>query len=181
MNFDLRLGLDFVKQPPFWQKLSWLSALLCGFGLATWLYSAHLYQQQLALNADLNQRLTQQQTLLKPVAKPAVKKVTAAPISDAERKMIQTTLNDLNAPWHSLLVALEQLDMKEIALLGLEPDRQKHELILEGQGKNMTAVLHYVELLEGLPMLHQVHLKRHELDDVDANHPVNFTILAQWS
>jgi hypothetical protein len=45
----------------------------------------------------------------------------------------------------------------------------------------MKEALYYVEALEKLPMLSQVYLQKHTIDQLDPFKPVAFTIVASWS
>jgi hypothetical protein len=66
-------------------------------------------------------------------------------------------------------------------LLSLEPNKKKQQLVISGQAKNILAALSYIEALENLPMLSQVFLQKHTVDQLDPFKPVAFTIVAKWS
>ena len=49
-----------------------------------------------------------------------------------------------------------------------------------GQAKNLETVFLYVKQLDDQPMLSQVYLQKHSIEEADVSKPVNFTILAKW-
>jgi Tfp pilus assembly protein PilN len=170
-----QLSLDYVaNHQSLRSRLTGLGVMVFLIGVALTLYLFQQYQMKLA-------EYTQENTALQQVQLSKRADVKSAPaVSDADLKQVQAIIKDLNIPWDDLLSGLEQLEPQDIALLNLEPSVKEQRLILEGQAKNMQAVLNYIKALESLTMLSHVYLQNHSLDDVAPSSPVNFTIVAHW-
>ncbi|MDO8962353.1 MAG: hypothetical protein Q7V02_09635 [Methylophilus sp.] len=172
-----KLDINFVAANPFsYQQLTtigliWivLSVLLTAYGV-----------QQLQVS---QQRLNTVETKLKAVApKRNTSKVkpVLVQVSDAELKHASEILLQLSIPWNPLFQALEQNDLKNIALLSIEPNRKKQQIMLTGEAKNLEVTLDYVKQLAQMDLFSQAYLLKHSIDQDDPNKPVSFTILAQW-
>ena len=125
-----------------------------------------------ALELKLNQ-LNQQQKKI-PVTPVAIS------IPPEKIKQIEQVVSALATPWDPLFLAIEQSDHKDIALLGLEPNSQKQQVIVTGEAKNMQVVLDYIQQLEQQPALAHVYLQKHSIDEADISKPVRFTVFARW-
>lgn len=176
-----RLSLDFVPQSPFAINrvtmiglLLMLTAILLGsyvWVLANTAQQDYAMAEQ-ALYAVQPERAT---------AKALPEKTTASPVlSKAELKQANQTAALLSIEWHDLFAGLEQLNMRHIGLLSIEPNVKKQRLVITGQGKQMQAVLDYVAQVETLPMLTRVHLQKHQVEKELPSKPVSFTIVARW-
>ena len=95
-------------------------------------------------------------------------------------KQIEQVVSALVTPWNSLFLAIEQSDHKDIALLGLEPNSQKQQVVLTGEAKNLQVVLNYIQQLEQQPALTHVYLQKHSIDEADISKPVRFAVFAKW-
>ena len=172
-----KLDLEFIQQPVL-SSANWLSM---GILLASLLMVALTWQgyqnQQLKL-ADTSLQLKQfsQQTLPKSQSI----KMNAALVTPDETKQLTEAVSMLTTPWNNLLVAIEQADMQDIALLSLEPNSKKQLVVLTGEAKNLSIVLQYIKQLQQTPMLAQVYLQKHSIDETDASKPVRFSLLAKW-
>ena len=174
---SVKLDLEFIQQPVL-SSANWLSM---GILLASLLMVALTWQgyqnQQLKL-ADSSLQLKQfdQQTLPKNLPS----KMNAALIAPDETKQLTEAVDLLTTPWGNLLMAIEQADMQDIALLSLEPNSKKQLVVLTGEAKNLSIVLQYIKQLQQTPMLAQVYLQKHSIDETDASKPVRFSLLAKW-
>ena len=174
---SVKLDLEFIQQPVLssanWLNISVLLASLLMVAL-TW----QGYQNQQLKLADTSSQLKQfsQQTL--PKSQPI--KMNAALITPDETKQLTETVGMLTTPWNNLLVAIEQADMQDIALLSLEPNSKKQLVLITGEAKNLSIVLQYIKQLQQAPMLAQVYLQKHSIDETDASKPVRFSLLAKW-
>jgi len=86
----------------------------------------------------------------------------------------------LMLPWDSLFHTLEGSTGDKVALLALQPDARKREIAISGEAKDYDAVLAFVTRLEKRDTLRGVHLVRHEVREDDPQHPMYFSILANW-
>jgi glycerol-3-phosphate cytidylyltransferase-like family protein len=173
-----KLELNFVESNPFdLHKFHVISMILLCLGLVITAYTAYQYQSS-------NQAYEQASAALKEIKpekkQPIVQKETK-PVPVEELKQVREAVNLLSTPWNALFSAVEQIDMKDVALLSIDPSIKKQRVVFNGQAKNMQAALLYIEALEALPMLSQVYLQKHNIDQQDPYKPVGFTILAQWS
>lgn len=87
---------------------------------------------------------------------------------------------ELAAPWAPLFGVLEGAAGQPVALLSLEPDGARHELVLTGEARNFAALLDYYRYLQKQPMLNTVALKTHQVNRQDRDKPVRFRITAHW-
>ncbi len=86
----------------------------------------------------------------------------------------------LNMPWPDLFAELEGGAEQSVALLSLEPDGVRHELVLNGEARNYAALLDYFRYLQSQPMLHSVALQTHQVNLQDRDKPIRFRITAHW-
>ncbi len=173
-----KIDLDFAKNQAFsLSRFTPFNLLILLVSLLMAIYVTLLYQ---AKGAEYN-KMQAQLEQIQPVKKLDVINANLQKIPAAELKQVSDTVADLSTPWNQLLSALEQVDMHDVALLSLEPSKKKRQVVFGGQAKNMQAALYYIEALEKLPMLSQVYLQKHNIDQLDPFKPVAFTIVAQWS
>jgi len=89
-------------------------------------------------------------------------------------------LRDLSTPWDALFTAVEAAGGKDVTLLGLAPDAEKHTVKIVGEARNIVAALAYLEQLQRQPVLRDVHLQHHQVEQQDPDRPLRFTIVAAW-
>ena len=172
-----KIVLDFAKSQPYsLGRFTPFNLLILLVSLLMVIYVTLLYQ---AKHAEYDKMQAQLEQLL-PAKKPDTTSANLQKISAAELKQVSDTVADLSVPWNQLLFALEQIDMHDVALLSLEPSKKKKQIVFGGQAKNMQVALYYIEALERLPMLSQVYLQKHNVDELVPFKPVTFTIVAQW-
>ena len=175
---SLQLDLDFIQTPFFsLTRFSWLSLFLLVVSLAVALFTWQSYQakrvEYLGLATNLAEMNQQQQQKLP---------IKQAPVSipPEHLKQLQETVNALAIPWNALFEAVEQSDQKDIALLSIEPNSQKQQVVMTGEAKNLQVALAYIAQLENQPALSQVFLQKHSIDEANASKPVGFTVFAKW-
>ena len=179
MRLSRKLDLEFIKANPFaLSSYNWLSfiVLLLGIMLATYIWQE--YQGKHAEFMTVSNQLSQlnQQTQPKKISFDTIPTV----ISADKKLQIQTIVTALVMPWNNLLRAIEQADNKDIALLNLVPNTKSQQVILSGEGKDLQAVLSYLNQLQAQPMLEKVYLQKHTIDSSNISKPVKFTIFTQW-
>lgn len=99
---------------------------------------------------------------------------------DRESRVLANVAMELNTPWNPMFRALEEAPQK-IALLSIEPDAHKRELILTGEAKDFKEMLDYVRYLQGQTMLSGIALQTHQINQQDRDKPVRFRITAGWT
>lgn len=156
-------------------KFSWLGFMLLLISLFLTAFTWQAYQHLQQSYADITASLAQQ-------TKPIVSAIAVAPINIApnELKQLTSLIDSLITPWNPLMLAIEEADMPDIALLSVEPSSKKQQVLLTGEAKNLQVVLSYIEQLESQPMLQEVYLQKHSIDETNISKPVSFTVLAKW-
>lgn len=167
------IDLELTRQPRF--SINGLGLLML---VASLLGLGFVWQQYQTLEARSDNVL---QTLINKSSVKAEKIQSASETIPAiEIKQITTIVDSLITPWQSLLLAIEQADMPDIALLSIEPNIKKQQVLLIGEAKNLQTVLRYIEQLEAQPVLHEVYLLKHLVEETDISKPVTFNVLAKW-
>ena len=90
---------------------------------------------------------------------------------------------ELGTPWTALLQDLELAardSRGRVAVLAIEPDHEKHRVRVSGESRDMTAVLAYLTRLQSGVTLQFPMLDSHEVVADDKEHPVRFTLTADW-
>ncbi|HEY7643269.1 MAG TPA: hypothetical protein VH814_26300 [Steroidobacteraceae bacterium] len=96
----------------------------------------------------------------------------------------RAALAELTIPWSRLLQELEvaSADSKgSVAVLGVEPDRDKRQVRVLAEARTLPIALAYVERLQKSEALHYPMLESHEVQLRDPQRPVRFQITADWS
>jgi Tfp pilus assembly protein PilN len=168
------LQLDFKQSPRHWP---WLGLLLLIAG-AAWVAYAANEARVLSGQIDLAE------ARLEVLAKRG--KAQPAPPIDAqvlqqEVRQANDILQQLTLPWNALFQVLESTSEKQIALLAVQPDARKHIVRLSGEAKNFDALLAYIARLEQSRVLNHVYLTSHEVRTQDAEKPVRFALVANWT
>jgi hypothetical protein len=113
-------------------------------------------------------------------------RVARRPDKTAERRFDESraALAELTMPWSRLLQELElaSADSREsIAVLGIEPDRDKHQVRVLAEARTLPSALAYVARLQKSEALRYPMLESHEVQAKDPQRPVRFQIRAEWS
>ena len=132
---SVKLDLEFIQQPAI-SSANWFGMSILVASLLLVALTRQVYQDQQLKLADVSLQLKQisQQTLPKSQAS----KINAALVTPDETKQLTEAVNMLTTPWNNLLVAIEQADMQDIALLSLEPNSKKQLVVLTGEAKNLA-------------------------------------------
>jgi len=96
----------------------------------------------------------------------------------------RAALADLTMPWSRLLRELEvaSADSRDsVAVLGVEPDRDKRQVRVLAEARTLPIALAYVERLQKSQALRYPMLESHEVQQRDPQRPVRFQIKAEWN
>lgn len=171
-----QIDLEFNQSASFaLLNVTWLGFVVFVISLMT---SAILWNIDQNNQRDYQQAITQLNQQDKP--KKVVVKVIKTVLSPNEMNQINSTINVLTMPWDDLLLSIEQADLPDIALLSLEPNTKKQQVLLTGEAKNLQVALRYIQQLETQPNLSEVYLQKHAIDEADVSKPVRFSALAKW-
>jgi len=172
------LDIDFAAPNPLsYQRLTVTGLVLMVLALLLSAYAWAEYQKTEQILAETEARLN----IVAPAQKTAPVQTVVETASEVEIQYARAIVAQLSTPWNPLLNALERSSMQNVALLSVEPNRKKQQLVITGQAKNMESTLSYIKRLEEVEGLSQVYLLKHQIDQSDPNKPVGFTILAQWT
>ncbi|MBY0579205.1 MAG: PilN domain-containing protein [Burkholderiales bacterium] len=133
---------------------------------------------------ELNRKIAYQEALLAslqrriPKAAP-VEKRDGAQIAE-ETKMAHDVVVDLNRPWDALFKSFESTPHEDVALLAMEPDAKKGIVRISGEARSLESLLGYIADLQKIPLLREISLLNHQVQDQDPEKPVRFMIQAQW-
>lgn len=97
-----------------------------------------------------------------------------------EVKRANEVLRQLTLPWDELFKAVESAAGKEVALLVMEPNAEKHVVKISGETKDLAKLLKYITQLEEQDVFGQVYLQSHQVQQQNPDKPVRFSLLAVW-
>jgi Tfp pilus assembly protein PilN len=86
----------------------------------------------------------------------------------------------LSAPWDELFALLEKGADQQVALLSLDPDLAKREILLTGEARHYAALMAYYRYLQEQPQLSNVVVHSHQVNRQDRDRPVRFRVSAHW-
>jgi len=98
----------------------------------------------------------------------------------SEIKHANEVLNQITLPWDRLFQAVEWSSGKDVALLTIEPDAEKHVVKISGEAKNIEGVLNYVRHLSEQEIFNSVYLQSHQVQQQNPEKPVRFALIAAW-
>lgn len=172
------IDLDFIQAPAFsLSRFAGLRLAVLAIGLLAAVITWQVHQSKQAELTALEAEVAQ----LKQVQKiqPTIKQASIA-IAPEKIKELRNTVNILAMPWDGLFEAIENTQNKDVTLLSLEPNPKKQQLLLTGEAKNLQIVLQYVVQLQKQPVLSQVFLQKHSVDESNVSKPVRFALQANW-
>ncbi len=92
-------------------------------------------------------------------------------------------VTELGAPWSLLLQELEAASQEEggsIAVLAVEPDREKGRVRIVAEARDLPTALAYIVRLQKSRALRFPMLDSHEVRTEDHEQPVRFQLSAEW-
>jgi Tfp pilus assembly protein PilN len=170
------LHLDFINPRRPATPASW--AFL---GVGMLLLAATLFWHARFVEPDIESAERELVRLNKELAarQPAALKVSDAQLAGEWQKALAINQR-LGAPWQKLLAMLESYVDEPVALLSIDPDLTKKDLLLTGEARNLDALLDYMRFLKRQSMLTNVTLQSHQVNKQDNEKPVRFRISATW-
>lgn len=97
-----------------------------------------------------------------------------------EMRQARRIIEQLDAPWMALFSAIEAAFDDNVTLLGIEPEPDRREVRLFAEAKDTAAMLAYVRQVRASPVLREVWLASHLVNQQDPLRPVRFTMQARW-
>jgi Tfp pilus assembly protein PilN len=170
------LHLDFVHPRRPATKAGWI-ALAGGLLLLAVVVTWHLRFLASDIGAAEREAARLRQEIVSH--EPAALTLTDAQLAAEWQKALAINQR-LGAPWQKLFGMLEGYVDEPVALLSVDPDLTKKDLVLTGEARNLDALLDYVRFLKRQPMLANVTLQSHQVNKQDRDKPVRFRISATW-
>ncbi len=168
------LSLDFKQTPRRWSALGLALLALGALALATVANEERKLAGQIELAESRLQVLAKRGKI-----KPALP--LDAQALQQEIRQANEILQQLALPWDALFQAVEANSEQEVALLSIQPDVGKRIVRIGGEVKNFDALLAYITRLEQSKILDHVYLTSHEVRTQDAEKPVRFALVANWT
>jgi len=170
------MHLDFIQPRRPASPWGWV---LLGFGLL--LCAALLQWRYGTLEPQLQTERKQLHNLQRDRATPSV---AAGRLSDKQLKedwiFASKVALELSAPWSELLTVFEGASKQPVALLSVELDGVRQDVLINAEARNYEAMLNYYRYLQQQALLTSVALQAHQVNQQDQDKPVRFRITAQW-
>ena len=65
-------------------------------------------------------------------------------------------------------------------MLAIEPDAQKGLVRISAEAKSLESLVAYLAYLQKIPLLRDIELVTHQIQEQDPQHPVRFMLQATW-
>ncbi len=169
------LRLDYLQRPRYPGRTGWV-LLLISLGMGAYLINVFF-------DLQAEKKAWQAQWI-----KMGQRKQTANdPQSPEGSRMLKPDLNRANevvqhlaVKWGDLFKALEFSAYNHVALLNIQPDPQKGLVIITAEAGNFSDMLEYTKRLSKQRVFADVHVINHQIQELDPQKPVRFTVMAQW-
>ncbi len=172
-----RIHLDFIGTRRPAGMSGWLlllAGLVAAVALITW-DQVHLQP----LNAAGEKKLRSLQAAI-DMRHAAIPRMNDAQLL-AEWTHAIAVADELNLPWEKLFSTLESEAARPVAILSLDPDAGKHELVLSGEAKNFEEMLAYYRMLQQQPIFSGLELHTHQINRQDRENPIRFRVTTKWA
>lgn len=168
MTRPLILDLDFVAAP----RSTWLGRAVLVAGLVCAMAGA-------ALAADAWLARQAEQDALSTLALEHPPRASLVPADPALVRSAAIVRRELQMPWGQLLLALERVPSRDVAVLTIEPAAAQRTLRITADARNADAMLDYLAQLKQ-QSLTQVVLTSHQLQAQSPGTPIRFQVQARW-
>lgn len=171
------LKLDYRQDRRLHHFLGYM-LLALALALAAFLlwYYSNLHQQQVQIQSVVDSVESKINQSRQPLVRNGNDSANIKEVMAYSNKVIQK----LNLPWNDLFVLLEAAKSENIALLGVEPSVKEAKVKLTGEAKDFKAMFDYLRALQTQPVLKNVYLLDHKIDDQNPDKPIRFTLEASW-
>lgn len=164
------LWLDYQRTSPR-RQLPGLLLLVFSLLLFGWLLNLSFALSEQSASAEqrlarLRQDVERQRQSAAPVDAPA------GEVSEGSPPAIEA------GRWDALLNLLETAGDDSVTLLGLAPGAK--EITINGEARDVDAVLDYALRLQSAPVLARAHVAKYDVVADHPRRPIRFTVLAEW-
>jgi Tfp pilus assembly protein PilN len=173
-----RLSLDFARSRA---QAGTLATVVAAAGAVAALLVAGAWLDARQEQARWESRLEDTRRLAGRALPRLAPEAAASPQLQAELQAANAVLDQMSLGWGGLLDDVEAAVGADVALLALQPDARGRSVTIEGEARQMAALLELLTRLEATGSLEQVHLVQHETRVADPRRPVAFKIQARWT
>lgn len=167
---------DFVATP---RPRVWVRGILLVLGLCA--IAGVLGFERVVLRPELE---AQRQLVLdqrnKMGSKPTASTLRPEDLAAAWRTA-QNAANQLNLPWNRFFSSLGQASSAgEVALISIEPDTQKGQVVVVAEARNLEGMLNFVSALQISDEFSEVALQSHLINRAVPEQPIRFRLSTKW-
>jgi len=167
---------DFIESP---RQLPWVRALLLVLGLCSVVAVGAYYQ--LELRPQLQTKHQALQAEMAKLGAPAPTSTVKPAVLAQAWQSARSASVELGLPWQSFFVEIGRASgAGEVALLSIEPDPTKGQVVLVAEGRDLNAMLRFVSDLQKSPVFAEVALQSHTINRNVPEKPVRFRLTANW-
>ena len=164
-----RVELDYAAPP---RRAPWAGLAVLAVSLAV---AGMMLENTRGVRAELA-RLEAQSGLAGP-ERSKVRALSKERLEE-EAKSAEAVVRQLTVPWASLLQAIEQAAMRDVAILQLQPDAETRSLKLIAEARQREAMFEYLRRLGAARGLSEVHIVSHQVQRDDPQRPIQFSVQA---
>jgi hypothetical protein len=93
----------------------------------------------------------------------------------------QSAAVQLNLPWSRFFASLgESSNAGEVALISIEPDTQKGQVVVVAEARNLDSMLNFVSALQISDEFSEVALQSHLINKAVPEQPIRFRLSTKW-
>ena len=93
----------------------------------------------------------------------------------------QNAAVQLNLPWSRFFASLgESSSVGEVALISIEPDAQKGQVVVVAEARNLNSMLDFVSALQISDEFSEVALQSHLINKAVPEQPIRFRLSTKW-
>lgn len=167
---------DFIGIP---RSRLWVRGILLTAGLAAIAGVFGFERTVLKPQLDAQRQLIASQRE-KMGSKPIVSTIKPEELSLAWRTA-QNAAMQLNLPWSRFFASLgEASSAGEVALISIEPDPQKGQVVVVAEARNLDSMLNFVSALQISDEFSEVALQSHLINKAVPEQPIRFRLSTKW-
>ncbi len=172
-----RFRLDYQRQDA---PLPRLGLLVFALAVAATIVSVGYYLSLRRQVADWEAKADQAEFTARQHGILAQKRSRGSADYDRQIDEANKALRQLTLPWDQLFETIEAAGSKDVALLSLAPDPEKHTVMISVEAKSINAALDYLRGLEGREIFHNLQVQSHKIQTQDPDKPIRLTLQATW-
>lgn len=177
------VGIEFAGTP---RPVRLLGTVLAAVGVAAALWAWAEVRDAQEERDRQTERLDDTRRLARR-ALPAIERPTAPGREAPDREMVaevraaNEVLDRLALPWDALFADVERALGPDVALTLVQPDPKGRTVMIDGEARDLNALLTFLARLDAAPALAEAHLRQHEWRVTDPHRPLGFSVEARWT